>query len=69
MSDATRISVTLVIATPMASEIRRQDVTEFLAACHRHDVPADARITIETKAHGETQYSRLVATKMIEVTG
>ena len=60
----TRITVETVIRTPMASEIRREDVTEFLAACHRHDIPAEGKIKIETKENGE--YFRLVAIKTIE---
>lgn len=52
----------------MASEIRREDLTEFLAACHRHDVPADAKVAVETKAdnNGVPTYFRLVATKTVE---
>jgi hypothetical protein len=67
MTPDSRIGVTLVVRTPMTSRLKRADVTEFLAACHRHDIPADGAVTIETRIDGANTYFALVATRSIEI--
>lgn len=68
MTDRTRITVQTVITTPMTSQIQRADLTEFLAACHRHDIPADGKVTVDHKVdeRGGPGWFRLVATKTLE---
>lgn len=66
MTDQTRITVETVVRTPQASKLYRRDITEFLAACHRHDIPEDGEVALAINTQGGTDYFALVATKTIE---
>lgn len=66
MTEPMRTDVTLHIRTAKRAYLSRQDLTEFLAACHRHDVPDDARIECDYTTNDGGSYFALVAIRSLE---